>query len=140
MAKGVALPREGEPPQGCRNATTLPMHELSIVEALIDQVGRELHRAGQKGRVVELNLAVGRLSGVHSGSLCLAFELLSPGTVVEGAQMNITEPKAVCRCRHCGHAEPIDELLAQCSACGSGHIVIEGGRDLTLESIELEPD
>ncbi|MDY0168055.1 MAG: hydrogenase maturation nickel metallochaperone HypA [Thermoguttaceae bacterium] len=116
------------------------MHELSIVEALIEQVDRELHRAGQTGRVVELNLAVGRLSGVHSGSLRFAFELLSPGSVVEGAQMNIAEPKAACRCRDCGHTEPIDELVAQCPKCGSDHVVIEGGRELTLDSIELEPD
>lgn len=116
------------------------MHELSIVEALIEQVDRELHRAGQNGRVVELNLAVGRLSGVNSGSLRFAFELLSPGSVVEGAQMNITEPKAACRCRDCGHTEPIEELLAQCPNCGSGNVVIEGGRELVLDSIELEPD
>ncbi len=116
------------------------MHELAIVEALIEQVDRELHRAGQKGRVVELNLAVGRLSGVHSGSLRFAFELLSPGSVVEGARMNITEPQADCRCRDCGHTEPIDELVAQCPKCGGGNVVIEGGRQLTLDSIELEPN
>ncbi len=116
------------------------MHELAIVEALIEQVDRELHRAGQTGRVVELNLAVGRLSGVHSGSLRFAFELLSPGSVVEGAAMNISEPPATCRCRDCGHSEPIDELAAQCPSCGSGNIVIEGGRELTLDSIELEPN
>jgi hydrogenase nickel incorporation protein HypA/HybF len=115
------------------------MHELSIVEALIEQVTRELHRAGQKGRVVELNLAVGRLSGVHSDSLRFAFDLLSPGSIVDGAQVLIEEPKAVCRCRDCGHTEPIDELVAQCPKCGSGNLVIEGGRQLTLNSIELEP-
>lgn len=115
------------------------MHELSIIEALIEQVDRELHRAGQKGRVVELNLAVGRLSGVHGESLRFAFDLLSPGTIVDGAQVVIEEPKATCRCRDCHHAEAIDELVAQCPKCGSGNIVIEGGRELTLDSIELEP-
>jgi len=114
------------------------MHELSIVEALIEQVTRELHRAEQTGRVVELNLAIGRLSGVHSGSLQFAFELLSPGSIVEGAQLNIKEPRAGCCCRDCGHTEPIEELVTQCPRCGSANIVIEGGRELTLDSIELE--
>ena len=115
------------------------MHEMSIVEALIEQVDHELHRAGQEGHVVEIHLAVGRLSGVHSGSLRFAFELLSPGSVVEGAQLNITEPRAACRCRDCNHTEPIDEMVAQCPKCGSGNVLIEGGRELTLDSIELEP-
>ncbi len=115
------------------------MHELSIVEALIEQVNHELHRAGQKGRIVELNLAVGRLSGVNSDSLRFAFDLLSPGTIVDGAEVIIKEPKAACRCRDCNHVEPIDELVAECPKCGSSNVVIEGGRELTLDSIELEP-
>ena len=31
------------------------MHELSIVDALIEQVGREVHRSGQSGKVCGLN-------------------------------------------------------------------------------------
>ena len=73
------------------------MHELAIVEALIEQVRREVHRAGSSGRVTALELAIGRLSGVHCDSLRFAFELLAPGTVVEGAKVDIDEPRAVCR-------------------------------------------
>ena len=54
------------------------MHELSIVEALIDQVGRELDRAGQQGRVLRLELSIGRLSGVNCESVRFAFGLLPP--------------------------------------------------------------
>ena len=65
------------------------MHELSIVEALIDQVGQELDRAGQQGRVVRLELSIGRLSGVHGESVRFAFGLLAPGTRVENADLVI---------------------------------------------------
>ena len=49
------------------------MHELSIVEALIEQVQREVRRAGQKGRVTRLELAIGTLSGrpLRLGPFCL---------------------------------------------------------------------
>ena len=53
------------------------MHELSIVEALIDQVGQELDRAGQQGRVLRLELSIGRLSGVNPDSVRFAFGLLA---------------------------------------------------------------
>ena len=63
------------------------MHELAIAKALIEQVGTELDRAGQNKAVKRLELAVGRLSGVHCDCLRFAFELLSPGTPVEGAEL-----------------------------------------------------
>jgi len=114
------------------------MHELSIVEALIEQVEREVKRAGQQGRVVELYLSVGRLSGVNVDSIRFAVELLAPGTAIEGAELHVTEPPAVCECRQCGAATEIEQLVTQCPACGSDQVQITGGRDLTLDSIELE--
>ena len=114
------------------------MHELSIVEALIEQVGRELRRAGQKGRVKRLEVQIGRLSGVHADSFRFAFDLLAPGTVADGAQLSITEPGAVSCCRSCGQRREIEELVIECPACGSSEISIEKGRELRLESIEID--
>ncbi len=114
------------------------MHELAIAEALIEQVGTELDRAGQNKAVKRLELAVGRLSGVHCDCLRFAFELLSPGTPVEGAELTIREPPAVARCRECGASTEIAEMVIDCPRCGSPEIVIEEGRELLLETIEIE--
>ncbi len=114
------------------------MHELSIVEALIEQVGQELDRAGQPGRAAKLELSIGLLSGVNCDSLRFAFDLLSPGTRVEGAEVVIDEPKPTCHCRSCNSSRQIDELTPHCPACGSDDILIEGGREMLLQSIEIE--
>jgi hydrogenase nickel incorporation protein HypA/HybF len=114
------------------------MHELSVVEALIDQVGRELDRAGQHGRVLRLELSIGRLSGVNCDSIRFAFGLISPGTPVEDAEVLINEPSAACNCHACGTRTDIDDLVVQCPKCASDNVTIEGGRDLMLQSIEVE--
>ncbi len=114
------------------------MHELSIVEALIEQVDQQVEQSGQTGRVVTLELVIGQLSGVSCDSIRFAFELLSRGTSLEGAQVHITEPKATCRCHACHAQVEIDQLVVQCPECESRQISIEGGRDLLLQSIELE--
>ena len=114
------------------------MHELSIAEALIAQVQREVDRAGQTGRVRCLEVVVGRLSGVSCDSLRFAFELLREGTLVEGAQLHISEAKAKCRCQSCGARLEVDEITVRCAACGSMQITLEGGRELLLQSIEVE--
>jgi hydrogenase nickel incorporation protein HypA/HybF len=113
------------------------MHELSIVEALIEQVQREVHRSGQQGPVMGLELSIGRLSGVNAKSLRFAFDLLAPGTLVEGAHVRIAEPRAVCKCHACHCRVEIEDLVIECPSCGSGEISIEGGRDLMLQSIEV---
>jgi hydrogenase nickel incorporation protein HypA/HybF len=114
-----------------------PMHELSIVEALIEQVRRELNRVGHKGPVLRLELAVGRLSGVHSQSLRFAFDLLAPGTLVEKAEVEIVEPPAQCVCHCCGRRTETAELLLRCPVCRSEEVTVEGGRDLLLQTIEV---
>lgn len=114
------------------------MHEVSIVQALIEQVDQEVQHAGHHGRVVGLDLVIGRLSGVNPDSIRFAFELLAPDTLVQGASLRIDEPRAVCRCTACKAQTSIDELVMACPGCGSGQVTIEGGRELVLQSIELE--
>jgi hydrogenase nickel incorporation protein HypA/HybF len=114
------------------------MHEISIVEALIGQVAAEVARAGCAGRVSRVDLSIGRLSGANADSVRFAFGLLAPGTVAEGAEIVIDEPKAVCRCRACQAETEIDDLVAECPRCASGEIAIEGGREMVLQSIEVE--
>ena len=114
------------------------MHELSIMESLLEQVEKEVARSGHQGRVLQLDLVVGRLSGVNADSIRFAFELLSPDTLLEKSELRIDEPKAVCCCGDCGARREIDELVAVCPVCQSGQISFEGGQELLLQSIELE--
>jgi len=114
------------------------LHELSIVKTLIEQVEKEVRRSGHDGHVVHLDIIIGRLSGVNVDSIRFAFDLLSPDTLLEEANLRITEAKAVCLCEACDARTEIDELVANCPACGSEQITFEGGQDLLLESIELD--
>lgn len=114
------------------------MHELSIVDALIGQVRSEIERTGQSGRVTRLEVVVGRLSGVHPESFRFAYQLLAPGTLVEGAELVIHHANAVCVCSDCRTETELEEFVAVCPACGSSDIAFQAGRDLVLQTIELE--
>ena len=114
------------------------MHEMSIVDALMGQVEEEVERAGASGRVTRLSLVVGRLSGVNCDSIRFAYELLAPGTLLESAELEISEPRAECVCGDCGATSPVDRFVAQCPECASPEITIRGGTELLLETIDLE--
>jgi hydrogenase nickel incorporation protein HypA/HybF len=116
------------------------MHEVSIVEALVEQVESEVRRAGHAGRVVRLSVGIGRLSGVNADSFRFAFEMIAPDTSLAGARLEIDLRPAFCRCSVCDALTPIEDLVPQCPACGSPQIRFEGGRELMLDSIEIEEE
>ena len=114
------------------------MHEMSIVQALLEQVQSEVEKSGHSGRVLGLHLVIGRLSGVHVDSIRFAFELLSPDSKARDAELVVDQPKAQLLCLDCDATQEIEELHSSCPNCGSSNVTIHGGQDLLLQSIELE--
>lgn len=123
-----------------RTAGVSVLHEMSIVESVLDQVRSEVEQAGQSGRVVGLHLVIGRLSGVHADSIRFAFELLAPESIAAGAQLTIDQPRARLHCRCCATEHEIEELAVVCPHCGDSRVTILGGQELMLQSIDLEED
>jgi hydrogenase nickel incorporation protein HypA/HybF len=116
------------------------MHEVAIADALIEQVQGEIDRAGASGRVTRVAVCVGRLSGVNADSLRFALDLMVKGTILESAQIDLAHRSASCCCAACGSRTEIDDIEARCPQCGAADVTIEGGRELLLESIELEEE
>lgn len=116
------------------------MHEVALVEALLESVRDQVAQSGVRGRVRRVEVVIGRLSGVVPEAFRFAFEVLSPDVLGPDCELTIQEVPAVCRCRHCGTETPLEELMPFCPRCGHPDVTIEGGRDLLLQSIELDED
>jgi hydrogenase nickel incorporation protein HypA/HybF len=110
---------------------------MSIVQALIEQVHVEVDQSEHEGQVLGLDLVIGRMSGVHVDSIRFAFEMLTPGTIMEGAELRIQEPSASLSCHQCGAEHEVEQITVDCPSCGSGDISIRGGQEMLLHSIEL---
>jgi hydrogenase nickel incorporation protein HypA/HybF len=63
------------------------MHELAIVEGVIDQVTERLPDA----KITSVRLEIGALTGVVADALLFSFELATEGTNLQGATLEITE-------------------------------------------------
>ncbi len=116
------------------------MHEVALVEHLLDAVQAELPTAPRSARVRRVLIHVGVLSGAHPEALRFAFDFLAPDYLGEGAALEIIEIPAVCRCQTCGTASEINEPVLLCPRCGSSEIRMEGGSELTLQEIDLDID
>ena len=113
------------------------MHEMSIAQSILDIVLEE-SRNHKVDRVLAVALKVGELSAVESESLRFCFELVSKGTPVEGARLDIERVQVTCRCLDCGSDFAVEELLFSCPECGGGKVDMLHGRELSVESFEAE--
>jgi hydrogenase nickel incorporation protein HypA/HybF len=110
------------------------MHELAIAEGVVEVALR--HARGRPVAVVELK--VGHLRQVVPSALEFAFELVSEGTPLEGAELRMEEVPAAGRCRSCGTDTPLPELPLRCRACGGWDVEVTRGEELLVDALELD--
>jgi hydrogenase nickel incorporation protein HypA/HybF len=112
------------------------MHELSIAEAVVDVACR--HARGRP--VAKVELRVGHLRQVVPSALTFAFELITPGTPLEGAELEIVHVPAAGTCRSCGARTPLPEFPLACRECGGCDVEVTEGEELTVDALELEAE
>jgi hydrogenase nickel incorporation protein HypA/HybF len=108
------------------------VHELAITESLVDAVTERL--PGR--RVTCVRLQIGALSGVVADSVRFCFDLVTEGTGLEGATLEIDQPPAECHCRTCGGDFAPDSPIALCP-CGSAEVTVLTGQDLKITSVQV---
>lgn len=113
------------------------MHELSLAQALIQEVERIKTRE-KADSVVSVTLSIGALSGVDRESFEFIFPLAAEGTCLEGAALVIRETPARIRCEACGWEGVPDLAFFRCGTCGSSQVKITGGRDFLIESVQVQ--
>jgi len=115
------------------------MHELSIAQALVEQVEAAATKEHAQ-RVVRVVIAVGALSGVDPEALRSLFPLVAEGTVTADAELVVEPVKARVRCRVCACEEVAQTSFIRCTACGSRDVELVAGRELHIKTVELEID
>jgi hydrogenase nickel incorporation protein HypA/HybF len=110
------------------------MHELALAESVVSIALR--HAAGR--RVHRVHLKVGHLRQVVPSALEFAFELLTPGTELEGATLQMEPVAAAGACRRCGAESQLDGFPFACARCGSLELNVIRGEELLVEELELE--
>jgi hydrogenase nickel incorporation protein HypA/HybF len=73
------------------------MHELSIAQSLLDVAVRHAQQAGAQ-RITRLNLVIGELASIVDESVQFCWEMISQGTLADGAELHFESVPAQLRC------------------------------------------
>lgn len=114
------------------------MHELSIAYALLCNIENALAPFAGSKRLVTIGVELGALSCVAPDALSYTFDLIAPGTVAEGANLQIQTRPLVCRCRTCAEGFESDNPFSPCPDCGSEDTCTDPDQDaILLASLEF---
>jgi hydrogenase nickel incorporation protein HypA/HybF len=108
------------------------MHELSLCQSVVDTIAERTAGA----RVTEVRLVVGRLSGVLPDSLRFCFGVVTAGTALQGASLDIDQPSGRLSCASCGCEHDTDDPILLCP-CGSAEVTVLRGNELLIRSVEV---
>jgi hydrogenase nickel incorporation protein HypA/HybF len=112
------------------------MHELSIALSIIDIAEQEVIKHEAK-EVVEIELEIGKLSGIEPYALDFAWDQAIINTVLEKAQRKTRYIEARAVCQDCGHEFEIDNVYDECPSCQSYMKELKSGRELRVKSLTV---
>ena len=113
------------------------MHELSIANNLVEIVTEHVHDAGAD-RVAAIHLQIGALSCVHQEALEFSFELVTQGTVLEGARLCMESLPVIIYCSSCNQEIELPGIQSfRCPNCDTPSADIRQGKEMDLVSIEV---
>lgn len=115
------------------------MHEFSICQALVAAVLQELKKIKKKkARLKKARIIAGQYHRLMPASLKFAYKILTGNTAAQGSTLQIKTAPLRLRCKQCGWQGATRAILFLCKRCGRTDVEITGGKELYLESIEVE--
>ena len=107
------------------------MHELSIVTSIVKTAENELDAIGG-GKILEIHLEIGKLSGVEMQSLLFVWELSAKGTVLDNSKLTIVEPEGKAICAECETEYRLEKIFDSCPKCDNPFKNNISGKELKI--------
>ncbi len=118
------------------------MHEFSTTQQIVSCILKEAKKRRAK-KVIEVNLAIGKLTVLGLEQIRFCYELLVKDTLMENSKLRIEQVEPVVECEKCNYNGPIRQddnevyhfifPVLKCPECG-GTVSIVKGRECLVKN------
>jgi hydrogenase nickel incorporation protein HypA/HybF len=115
------------------------MHEFSLAVEVIKLAENEAHRNSALS-VSEITIEVGNISGVEAAAFESALGMLTKGTLLEKACLNIVRINCRGKCIACDKEFEMNHRMDTCPGCGLFPSEIIGGKEFRVVSLIIEEE
>ncbi|MCP5156237.1 MAG: hydrogenase maturation nickel metallochaperone HypA [Ectothiorhodospiraceae bacterium] len=112
------------------------MHEMALSASLLRVIEDSAAREGFRA-VRTVWLEIGALAAVEPEALRFGFEVLSRGTVADGATLRIVDVGASAWCEACARTVTVSARFDACPLCGTDALRPTGGREIRVRELEV---
>lgn len=113
------------------------MHEMSIITSVFSLIETKID-SNKKNKITTIRLNVGKFSNAVPSSLEFAFSTLKKGTIFENAELIINAIELKCLCLDCKEEMVMTDHRFTCYSCSGNNLKITSGRELFLDSVDVE--
>jgi hydrogenase nickel incorporation protein HypA/HybF len=113
------------------------MHELPVVENILEIAIRHAKQADAK-HITNIHLVIGNLASIIDDSVQFYWDILSVGTIAEGALLIFKRIETRFECKECGFRYIPTETDYSCPDCGSLQLKVINGNEFYVEAIDVE--
>ena len=113
------------------------MHELSVTESILEISLRHANKANAK-RITNLYLVIGQLASIVDDSVQFYWDIVSEGTLADGALLHFRRVPATLSCLECNHQYNPGNDGFSCPKCKSERVKVISGEEFFMEAIDIE--
>ncbi len=115
------------------------MHELPVTENILEIALRHGAKA-RATRITDLYLVIGQLSSIVDDSIQFYWDIISAGTIAEGATLHFHRIPAKMHCMDCDHRYQLHEDRFACPQCDGERVRVVAGEEFFVEAIDIDKE
>jgi hydrogenase nickel incorporation protein HypA/HybF len=112
------------------------MHEMSLAEGVLTVI-QDTARAQGFSRVRTVWLEIGQLAAVERESLRFSFDVVTRGSLADGAALEIVDVPGTAWCMQCSESVPLSARGEACPRCGSYQLQVTAGGEMRVKELEV---
>jgi len=105
------------------------MHELGLAEDILNKAKQ---KAAGKPKISLVKVLLGETKFTHKDELFECFNMITTGSVFDGAKLEIEVSPLKAKCGHCDKEINEKTMRLDCPNCGSTNIEIVSGQELEI--------